>query len=57
MPDGADLVDRDVNALWDEGNHVVNGGTNWGTDIFDAENYLSVIGPDFESPDDPGTRS
>ncbi|TDC19417.1 type I-E CRISPR-associated endonuclease Cas1 [Streptomyces sp. 8K308] len=50
MPDATELVDRDVNALWDDSGTTVSGGTNWGADIFDAANYLAVVGPDFDAP-------
>lgn len=57
MPEETDVIDRDVNALWDDGDKVVSGGTNWGTDIFDAHAYLSVVGPEFEAPDGSGGRA
>ncbi|WP_326690328.1 MULTISPECIES: type I-E CRISPR-associated endonuclease Cas1e [unclassified Streptomyces] len=50
MPDSPDLIDRDTNALWDDGNNTVSGGTNWDDGIFDADNYLAVVGPEFDPP-------
>ncbi|MFD6345021.1 type I-E CRISPR-associated endonuclease Cas1e [Streptomyces roseolus] len=48
VPDGDDtLIDRDLNGLWDEEIGSVPGGVNWGHDIFDDRNHLSVIGPEF----------
>ncbi|MGP4112340.1 type I-E CRISPR-associated endonuclease Cas1e [Streptomyces sp. 4N509B] len=53
IPDGADLIEQDVNALWDDGDRVVSGGTNWGSAIFDTENHASIVGPELEDPKPP----
>ncbi|MER6736555.1 type I-E CRISPR-associated endonuclease Cas1e [Streptomyces puniciscabiei] len=44
VPDGVDLSDEDLGALWDNGDTVVSGGRNWGT-----VHHLDVI----PEPTDP----
>lgn len=54
-PDDADLIDRELVALWDEAEGDVTGGINWGEDVFDEQRYLTVIGPlnDITEPNSP----
>jgi CRISPR-associated protein Cas1 len=57
LPGEENLIDRDVNRLWDETEGTVDGGVNWSAwdeSIFDENRYLSVIGPEFDET--PGDR-
>ncbi|MFI6575403.1 type I-E CRISPR-associated endonuclease Cas1e [Nocardiopsis sp. NPDC050513] len=45
LPEDEELIDRDLNGLWDEKQGMVEGGVNWGDDIFDEGGFLSVVGP------------
>ncbi|MFD7283425.1 type I-E CRISPR-associated endonuclease Cas1e [Streptomyces sp. NPDC059862] len=50
-PNGEELIDRDIGALWDEELGTVEGGRNWDDTIFDETRYLSVVGPEPENGD------
>jgi CRISPR-associated protein Cas1 len=45
VPEGVALLEEDLGALWDDGDGVVNGGRNWGSDAdpFGPNSYLEVI--------------
>jgi CRISPR-associated protein Cas1 len=51
LPEDEELIDRDLSGLWDEKQGVVEGGVNWGEEIFDEGGFISVIGP--ETPQAP----
>ncbi|KPI15680.1 CRISPR-associated protein Cas1 [Actinobacteria bacterium OK074] len=53
-PETEELIDHDLNGLWDEKLGVVDGGRNWDDSVFDEERYLSVIGPEPEGTRAPG---
>jgi CRISPR-associated protein Cas1 len=51
LPEDEELIDRDLGGLWDEKQGVVESGVNWGDDIFDSGNFISIVGP--ETPEPP----
>ncbi|MCX5206050.1 type I-E CRISPR-associated endonuclease Cas1e [Streptomyces sp. NBC_00237] len=48
-----DLIDRDLNGLWDDKLGTVAGGRNWDDTIFDDPQYRTILGPDRDP--DPGS--
>ncbi len=68
-PEGieAEDIDQDLNQLWDEETGAVPGGVNWSSEPLDdtvislidpgmVEQYLAVVGPEFDTPDDGAGR-
>lgn len=53
LAEDEELIDRDLNGLWDEKQGSVAGGVNWGDDIFDESGFLSVIGPQIDTQPRP----
>lgn len=56
LAEESDLIDRDLNQLWDDDGNTVAGGVNWSSwddSVFDEDHYLSVIGPEFDEPQEP----
>lgn len=52
MPQDTSLADHDLNQLWDDKQGPVTGGTNWDT-AFDDDQFLAVIGPEFDHLETP----
>lgn len=51
LPDGQELIERDIGQLWDDDGTTVASGVNystWDDSVFDDEHYLAVIGPEFD---------
>lgn len=49
LPENEEFIDRDLSALWDGEDDIVESGVNWSGDIFDENRFLSVTGPETAS--------
>jgi CRISPR-associated protein Cas1 len=56
IPDEEDLIDRELNALWDDSAGTLPGGTNWSDTVLDEAHYLSVVGPTLDKPEERISR-
>lgn len=57
VPEDEQHLDQDLHGLWDDGDTVVAGGRNYGTDLFSSDQHIDVIPPAPQATDPPGEQN